>query len=163
MADDEAQVAAPAWQDWLPWQRAAAVQALSDRATWPHALLITGARGIGKRVLAQNFARSLLCEAPRTDGLACEQCPSCRYVVVGAHPDLRQVEPIERDDEGMVRMLSEIPVDRIRELTRWALLSSHRGRAKVAVIAPAEAMNAAAANALLKTLEEPPPETSSDF
>jgi DNA polymerase-3 subunit delta' len=159
MLDDEAQAGASAWQDWLPWQRAAAAQALSERATWPHALLITGARGIGKRVLAQNFARSLLCEAPRTDGLACGQCPSCRYVVAGAHPDLRQVEPIERDDEGTVRILSEIAVDRIRELTRWALLSSHRGRAKVAVIAPAETMNVAAANALLKTLEEPPPET----
>ncbi len=80
-------------------------------------------------------------------------------MAAGAHPDLRQVEPVERDDDGTFRILNEIPVDRIRELTRWALLSSHRGRAKVAVIAPAETMNVAAANALLKTLEEPPPET----
>ena len=77
----------------------------------------------------------------------------------GAHPDLRLIEPLERDEEGNVTPVDAITVDRIRELIEFTQLSTHRQRAKVAVIAPAEAMNAAAANALLKTLEEPPPDT----
>ena len=69
------------------------------------------------------------------------------------------VEPFEIDEDGVVKVVDPIPVDRIRALTAWAQLSSHRGRAKVAVIVPAEAMHHSAANALLKTLEEPPPAT----
>jgi DNA polymerase-3 subunit delta' len=143
----------------LPWQTAAAEQALRGRARWPHALLITGRRGIGKRRLAVQFAKALLCEQPRSDGSACGTCASCGYLAAGAHPDLRLVEPVERDEEGNAKRLDAILVDRIRELTDFAQLTSHRQRAKVALIAPAEAMNPAAANALLKTLEEPPPAT----
>jgi DNA polymerase-3 subunit delta' len=159
MADDEGVVAPSPWPELLPWQRTAATEALTARASWPHALLISGPRGIGKRTLALNFARSLLCEAPRTDGLACGACASCRYVAAGQHPDLQLVEPFTIDDDGEVKPLDAIPVDRIRALIRWALITSHRRRAKVAVIVPAEAMNAEAANALLKTLEEPPQDT----
>jgi DNA polymerase-3 subunit delta' len=143
----------------LPWQTAAAEQALRARSRWPHALLITGRRGIGKRRLALQFAKALLCESPESDGGACGRCASCGYIAAGAHPDLRVVEPVERDEEGNAKPLDAILVDRIRELADFAQLTSHRQRAKVAVIAPAEAMNAAAANALLKTLEEPPPAT----
>jgi DNA polymerase III subunit delta' len=149
----------PEWPAFLPWQSAGARDALAARATWPHALLLDGPRGIGKRTLALNFARALLCESPRADGLACGQCPSCHYVAAGQHPDLQLVEPFEVDDDGEVKILDAIPVSRIRTLIQWVQLTSHRGRAKVAVIVPAEAMNAAAANALLKTLEEPPPAT----
>jgi len=80
-------------------------------------------------------------------------------VMAGQHPDLQLVEPFAIEDDGNVKALDAIPVDRIRALIDWALLTGHRGRAKVAVIVPAETLNAAAANALLKTLEEPPPET----
>lgn len=156
MTDGEGAPPAHSWQGVLPWQRAAAVEALAGRATWPHALLVAGPRGIGKRTLALDFARSLLCEAPGADGLACGACASCGYVAAGQHPDLQVVEPFAFDDDGEVKPLDAIPVDRIRALIDWALLSGHRGRAKVAVIVPAEALNAAAANALLKTLEEPP-------
>ena len=147
------------WQPLLPWQVAAAARALSARARWPHALLVTGRRGIGKRSLALHFAKALLCERPNADGGPCGRCASCGYVAAGAHPDLRVVEPLERDEEGNVKPIDAILVDRIRELGEFAHLTSHRQRAKVALIAPAEAMNPAAANALLKTLEEPPPST----
>ncbi len=149
----------PPWPALLPWQVDFARARLAGRATWPHALLLDGPRGIGKRALAMNLARSLLCEQPQASGLACGVCPSCIYVTAGQHPDLRMVEPFAVEDDGSIKMLDAIPVDAIRSLTRWAQVTSHRGRAKVAVIVPAEAMNAAAANALLKTLEEPPPET----
>ena len=150
--------AAP-WSAPLPWQTEAAREALRSRATWPHAVLVDGPRGLGKRVLALNFARALLCESPAADGLACGACASCRYVAAGAHPDLQLVEPVAYDDEGQAKALDVIAVDRVRTLIEWSLLTAHRGRAKVAVIVPAETMNAAAANALLKTLEEPRPDT----
>lgn len=159
MADEDAAVVAPAWPELLPWQRAAATEALTARTSWPHALLIGGPRGIGKRTLALNFARALLCETPRADGLACGACASCRYVAAGQHPDLQLLELFTIDDDGEVKPLEAIPVDRVRALTEWAQVTSHRGRAKVAIIVPAESLNAAAANALLKTLEEPPPDT----
>ena len=143
----------------LPWQREAAASALRTRALWPQALLLEGPRGIGKRALALHFAQALLCEAPLADGAPCGHCASCGYVDAGAHPDLRLIEPVERDEEGNETPLEEIVVDRIRELIDFTQLSTHRQRAKVAVIIPAERMNAAAANALLKTLEEPPPGT----
>jgi len=148
------------WPGLYPWQRDAAATMFADRARWPHALLVAGAAGIGKRALALEFARALLCETPLAGGGACGACPGCRYVAAGQHPDLRVVEPIELDDDGgEAKAVEWIAVDRIRALIDWAQLTSHRRIAKVAVIVPAERMNAAAANALLKTLEEPPPST----
>ena len=138
------------------WQREAAAAALAARARWPHALLLEGRRGIGKRALALHYAQALLCENPRPDGGPCGHCASCGYAHAGTHPDLRLIEPIERDEEGNETKLDEIVVDRIRELIDFTQLSTHRQRAKVAVIIPGELMNPSAANALLKTLEEPP-------
>ncbi len=132
---------------------------LAARTTWPHALLIDGPRGLGKRTLALNFARALLCEGKMQDGFACGICASCHYMAVGQHPDFQCIEPVAIDDDGEAKVLDAIPVDRIRTMIEWVQLTSHRRGAKVAVIVPAEAMNPAAANALLKTLEEPPPET----
>jgi len=140
----------------LPWQHDVVASLLSRRSQWPHALLVTGPAGIGKRMLAQAIARALLCEAPRAGGAACGECASCRYVAAAQHPDLRTIEPIEIDDDGDARIVEWIAVERIRALTRWAAITSHRGGAKVALIVPAERMSEAAANALLKTLEEPP-------
>ncbi|MEP7327674.1 MAG: DNA polymerase III subunit delta' [Betaproteobacteria bacterium] len=147
------------WPALLPWQHDAARTLLAGRATWPHAMLLAGPRGIGKHVLALNLGRSLLCESPEAQGFACGTCPSCVYVTAGQHPDLRIVEPFMTEDDGTVKVLDAIPVLAIRDLIRWAQITSHRGRAKVAVIVPAESMNPSAANALLKTLEEPPADT----
>ncbi len=145
------------WPPLLPWQVDAARAALAQRSTWPHALLVHGPRGIGKRALALNFAQALLCETPLGDGLACGECPGCRYAIAGQHPDLMRLELLMVDpDDGALVEVDTITIDRVRALTDFAQLTSHRQRAKVAVIAPAERMNAAAANALLKTLEEPP-------
>jgi len=145
--------------DLLPWQMAAAHELLSARVAWPHALMLDGPRGIGKRALALNLARGLLCETPAADGTACGNCASCHYVAAGQHPDLQLIEPFVVDEDGEVKVQDPILIDRIRALIDWVQLTSHRGRAKVAVIVPAESMNPAAANALLKTLEEPPPST----
>lgn len=142
-----------------PWQQAPAATALALRERWPHALLITGRRGLGKRLLAMHFARALLCESPLERGDACGVCLSCGYVGQGTHPDLQLIEPVTYDDEGTATPVDTINVERVRELIAFSQLSPHRQRAKVGLIAPAEAMNAAAANALLKTLEEPPPGT----
>ena len=142
----------------LPWQEAIVAELLARRARWPHAMLIAGPAGIGKRTLAQTLASALLCEAPTRSGAACGTCASCRYAAAGQHPDLRVVEPIEVDGDE-TKAVEWISVSHVRALTRWAELTSHRGGAKVALIVPAERMNAAAANALLKTLEEPPANT----
>ena len=148
------------WLPLLPWQPDAARAALAQRATWPHALLVHGPHGIGKHALALNLAQALLCEAPQADGLACGECAGCRYAIAGQHPDLMRLELLLIDpDEGTLAAVETIGIDRVRALTAFVQLTSHRQRAKVAVISPAERMNAAAANALLKTLEEPPPGT----
>ena len=150
-------VAFPALPPWLA-QTAALVLAMRNR--WPHALLVCGPEGVGKEALALHLARALLCEAPLATGNACGTCASCRYAAAGQHPDLRRVEPVEIDDEGVSTPSDVIKIDAIRALTDWAQLTSHRGVAKVAVVTPAERMNPSAANALLKTLEEPPAGTN---
>ena len=157
--EDYSTASAPVWVGLLPWQHDAARAALRRRARWPHALLLSGREGIGKRTFALELARSLLCEDGAGDGFACGVCASCRYVQAGQHPDLRIVEPVELDDDNVATPSLWITIAHVRALIDWAQLTSHRHVAKVAVIAPAERMNVAAANALLKTLEEPPSST----
>jgi len=155
--DDDLRVALP-WPPLLPWQHDVAAALVASRDRWPHALLIHGPAGIGKPALALNLARSLLCATPRPDGLACGTCADCHYAIAGQHPDLFRLE-LEYFEDGEWKLASELVIDRVRALIAFAALTSHRGRAKIAVIAPADRMNASAANALLKTLEEPPPST----
>lgn len=144
------------WMPLLPWQTNTVVDLLAHRESFPHALLIYGPRGIGKHALALGLAQALLCEAPRPDGRACGVCPGCSYAIAG-HPDLMRVELLRFDEEtGELVAVDHIGIDRVRSLIDFVALTSHRQRAKVAVIAPAERMNPAASNALLKTLEEPP-------
>jgi DNA polymerase III subunit delta' len=147
------------WDALPPWQEATAAGLLGERMRWPHALLIAGPQGVGKRLLALHLARALLCEAPRPDGSACAACVGCGWVERRSHPDLRLIEPFTYDDDGNATPVDSITVEPIRDLIDFAQLSSHRGGAKIAIVVPAEALNAAAANALLKTLEEPPPRT----
>ncbi|MEA2078807.1 MAG: DNA polymerase III subunit delta' [Pseudomonadota bacterium] len=113
----------------------------------PHALLISGQDGVGKRVLAEQFAHSLLCEQPAADGQACGQCASCGWLQAGTHPDLLWLVPEEAG--------KAIKVDQVRALSSELCMTSHAGRYKLVIIQPADAMNTNAANSLLKTLEEP--------
>lgn len=162
VVDDDVEVRAPAlpWSTLLPWQAGPLRAIMQRRAGLPHALLIHGRAGIGKHVLALHIAQALLCESPAKDGLACGTCPSCRYAEAGQHPDLMRLERIQLDEEtGEPVLVDTIAIDRVRALIDFVQLTSHRQRAKVAIIAPAERMNLPAANALLKTLEEPPPGT----
>lgn len=137
-----------------PWHREAWNALAADRTRLPHALLLHGRRGIGKRVFALELARLLLCQTPR-DGTACGSCRSCHLFQVGTHPDFRLVEPQESGEGEEGGRAGTISIAQIRELTTLVELSSHQKGRRVIVIHPPEAMNPPAANALLKTLEEP--------
>ncbi len=123
-----------------------------DRGQLPHAVLIGGARGLGKRTLADSLVRAALCESRADHGFACGTCRACHLLAAGSHPDRVDVSFGLRDD-GKPR--SEITVEQIRELSQRLSLSSQFGGLQLVTLDPADAMNASAANALLKTLEEP--------
>ncbi len=139
----------------LPWLVPLWARLMQARAAdrLPHALLITGARGLGKRRFADLFVRALLCTAPDPQGLPCGRCPDCRLTAAGNHPDLVCVVPDPESKSG------EITIDAIRDLSDRAALTPMRGTRKLVLIDPADRMNPAAANALLKTLEEPAGDT----
>jgi len=115
----------------------------------PHALLIHEAPGAGGEWLAGWAARMVLCtnaaEAP------CGRCASCARATQGQHPDLITVHPLEES--------TQIRIEQVRELASELTLTAHQGGYKVGILTPADSMNRFAANALLKTLEEPPPVT----
>lgn len=139
----------------------------SEGVRLPHALLFAGPAGVGKRELAEALAARLLCEAPRgAHETACGQCPSCRLLANGQHPDFRVLQPEaeggaeEREEvpEGEKRKASrQIRIQQVRELEDFFHVGGHRGGARVCLIDPAEAMNPIVANSLLKILEEPSP------
>ena len=114
-----------------------------------HALLLTGPSGLGKRRFADLFAAALMCRQPGDDGLPCGRCADCELLRSGNHPDLIRVSPEAESKSG------EIKADAVRELCSRQTMTASRGPVSVLQIAPAEAMNAFAANSLLKTLEEP--------
>jgi len=149
----------------LPWHKAALQRLVKEGTRLPHALLLRGPAGIGKGEFARSLAQALLCEGTRPDDMGCSTCMACEWVAQDAHPDFRVVAPEnnqEQDEEGSGEKKkgnTQISVSQIRDLTELVNLSSHRGHGKVILINPAEAMNASAANALLKSLEEPPPAT----
>jgi len=113
-------------------------------ARFPPALLIHDQRGAGGLWLGRHAAQLALCRGPQPP---CGQCRDCRLFLAAQHPDFIVVTTIE--DSKQIR------IEQIRELTGQLTLTAHGGGATVALIAPADALNANAANALLKTLEEP--------
>lgn len=116
-------------------------------ASIPHALLITGADGVGKLALAARIVHSMLCRELDETGMACGECKACRMLNGGGHPDL---VVLERPEDSQ-----QIKVDQVRELIHSLHLSAGMSGYRVALIKEAERMNTNAANALLKTLEEP--------
>ena len=130
----------------LPWLRPAqeAFNASLAAGRLGHALLVQAAPGQGGEWLATWIAARMFCRKPAAP---CGACLDCRRVVSGEQPDLMRLSPIEES--------KEIRIDQVREMAAELALTGHgRGR-KIALITPAERLNRNAANALLKTLEEP--------
>ncbi len=151
--------------DMYPWSAGAWRQLLARRENLPQALLIHGPRGVGKLDLARRFAQLILCETAGVDQ-PCGRCNGCRWFAAGQHPDFRQVEPealaapLEYADEAPVSSKTakpshEIKIDQVRDLNDFLNIGSHRGKLRLALFHPAEAMNANAANSILKYLEDP--------
>lgn len=152
-----------------PWLEGARHRASVHPA---HALLLHAAGELGQFDLALALAKGWLCESA-VEGRACGACTACRLVDQHSHPDLKVLlpealrEPLgwftATDDEGdggtskaKAKPSREIRIDEVRAAIDWAQRTTSRARAKVLLIHPAEAMNTSSANALLKTLEEPP-------
>ena len=136
----------------------------SQRGRLPHALLLIGQRGLGKFALAQAFAKSLLCEKPLEGRLSCGQCLACNWFEQGNHPDYRLLQPqaLAEDpdaEEGKKKASQQITIDQVRGLDEFFNVGTHRAGLRIVVVNPADAMNRNTANALLKTLEEPAPDT----
>lgn len=135
----------------LPWLNEIWSRLQASRAAGrvAHGLLIAGSRGVGKRHLAECLAHSFLCRKRGEHGFACLRCADCLLAIAGNHPDLIRVGPDSEAKSG------EIAIGTIRDFTGRESLTPSRADWKVALIDPADRLNPAAANALLKTLEEP--------
>ncbi len=137
----------------LPWHNDCWEQLMDYRRVQriPHALLITGNKGLGKLLLAHQFAQLLLCEDNRLETSACGLCMSCRLFLAGTHPDLMKIG-FDEDDKA-------INIASVRELITNLALSPQYGGYRIVLLSPADRLNRAASNSLLKTLEEPIPGT----
>ncbi|MTI14660.1 DNA polymerase III subunit delta' [Sansalvadorimonas verongulae] len=125
------------------WQQLS--QRLADNQL-PHALLLRGQSGVGKREFALAFAQYVLCQE-KTSGMACGRCRNCQLNKARTHPDLLLIEPEERG--------KQIKVAQVRAMIEFTEKTPQQGGFRVVVLCPAEAMNISSANALLKCLEEP--------
>ncbi len=135
-----------AWQE-EQWQR---LIRMSGDQKLPHALLLSGHKGIGKRHFAEAMASFLLCLSP-VNKVPCGRCKGCELNLAHTHPDFFLLEPEEPS--------RVIKIDQVRRLTEFVSKTSQQGGRKVALINPVETLNVNAANALLKSLEEPSGDT----
>jgi DNA polymerase-3 subunit delta' len=137
--------------DSLPWLKDSQqrLRAALVAGHMPHSLLVLSAPGLGAERLANWITALVLCESPGTR--PCDACPACRLLRSDSHPDAHIVR-LEDDAQ-------QIKIDQVRELIDSLTLKSYRGGCKVGVIEGAEALNVNAANAFLKTLEEPSADT----
>jgi DNA polymerase III subunit delta' len=159
-----------------PWLQALLAKILQSRQG--HALLLHGAAGVGQFDLAMATAQAWLCEQndalSRATQPACGVCASCRLFQAHTHPDFLLLVPealrehlgwemeegaAASDKASAAKPSKDIKVEAVRQAVAFAQTTSARGRAKVLLVHPAERMNTVAANALLKTLEEPPGQT----
>src|SRR5699024_10317322 len=151
----------------LPWFETTASSFLKHKTHLAHAWLLTGARGIGKFELGQFLGASLLCEQPNELGFACGRCRACGWVENNTHPDLKYIypaalhgqlfptqEPTDKEEKSQ-----EIRIEQLRALDDWFYASTHRAGFRVVIFYPAHQINGITANALLKILEEPMPQT----
>ena len=158
----------------LPWQETLWRAMMQNGHIRGHAVLLKGRSGIGKFHFARFLAKSLLCKNPVADHMACGDCVSCNWFEQQTHPDFVSISPeamlsdstnaVQPDaensppDESKLKKKpgQQISISQIRELDDFVYLSGHQSGYKIVLIYPAEAMNTAASNALLKKLEEPP-------
>lgn len=156
------------WQN-KQWQQ------ITQRASLAHALLLRGRAGTGKHDFALALAQALLCGRPKPDKTACGMCPSCIWFAEGGHPDFKLISPEDAENaedassnsanstnstRKKTGKKSQISVAQIRQLIDYLSLSSHQVNSRrIVLISPAETLNLASANALLKMLEEPPVNT----
>jgi len=135
-----------------PWQQRVHDQAVAalDSGRMGHALLLCGPAGLGKRAIADRLAAHVLAA-----GDAAQAARSRQLIAAGTHPDLHVVTFAPNRDGSRLR--TEIVIEQVRELSQRLALTPQYGLAQVAIIEPAEALNTASCNALLKTLEEPAP------
>ncbi|MBA4176397.1 MAG: DNA polymerase III subunit delta' [Leptothrix sp. (in: Bacteria)] len=157
----------------LPWLAAPLAQALASHRG--HALLVHGTPGVGAMAFAFTLAQAWLCEGEGDGGLPrpCGHCGSCRLIQGHLHPDFTVLMPetLRREhgwplpddradgDDAKRKPSKQIRIDEVRLLIERSTRTSARGRSKVALLHPADALNTQSANALLKTLEEPAPGT----
>lgn len=136
----------------LPWHRdiTEGIASLDQQKQLPHAIMLSGGKGLGAGQLAEDLAALILCMRP-VDHRACGECKACHLFAAGSHNDFVRLCP---EEEGKL-----IKVDAVREMVEFITESSMRGGHKVAIINPVESMNINGANALLKTLEEPAGDT----
>ncbi len=135
-----------------PWQEQqwTMINRAADAGRLHHATLISGPAGVGKLAFAQALARALLCAKPDdTKPAPCGDCNRCALTAVGTHPDITMIDWLEKS--------SVISVDQIRKLAVRLALTETYGPYRVAIINRADTLTNAAANGLLKTLEEPGP------
>lgn len=141
----------------LPWQTVlwGRVNEARRAGRLGHALLLAGPAGVGKRLFAARLAASLLCESVDGDGAPCGMCRGCVQRIAGTHPNL--IWLTREYNEKTDKEKRDISMEQLRTMMERLGLASHYGQSRVVVIDPADALNASGVNAVLKTVEEPPP------
>jgi DNA polymerase-3 subunit delta' len=145
----------------LAWHRPIWDKLLASVARLPHALLLVGPSGGGKHQFAVTLGQRLLCLHAEGNALACGQCQACHWLAAGTHPDWINVFPESEEENDAVaegsKRSQQIKIEQIRALQqRLSMAGLGADGRRVVLIDPADAMNSATANALLKLLEEPP-------
>lgn len=160
-----------------PWNQGRAARLARSAGHLAHAILLAGPPGLGKNSFAEWLCRYLLCEQPRPDGATCGHCQGCRLTEAGSHADLHVLQPesVYKHSESLLARYAlryppedksrdskdstAIRIDQIRSLIQASHGRPQLAGRRVMVLSPADRMNVNAANALLKLLEEPPPDS----